>query len=134
MDEPIDVAFVDKDGVVLQSFEAVSPWKRLRCKGAYYTLERWSKREVDGERLFDGKEGDEESANGPASDPWGANKQVGNRKGDGRRELHGPVVLREEWFIPGQRLILCGRFAEGENASKKDGAVLGGKRYEHERD
>lgn len=39
---PVDVAFADSAGVVLQTYESVSPWQRRRCRGACFTLERWA--------------------------------------------------------------------------------------------
>ena len=40
MKRAIDIAFVDPDGIVLRSYGNVGPSCRLRCKGAYATLER----------------------------------------------------------------------------------------------
>lgn len=41
MKEAIDVAFIDEEGRVLDSRRAVGPCRRLRCKGAVATLERF---------------------------------------------------------------------------------------------
>lgn len=42
---PIDVAFVDGDGVVLSSYRRVGPRRRLRHARAAAVVERWSKDE-----------------------------------------------------------------------------------------
>lgn len=42
MRHPIDVAFVDTDGVVLASYELVRSGRLLSCRGAALTLERFS--------------------------------------------------------------------------------------------
>ena len=42
MTQPIDIAFVSADGVVLEAHCRVSPRRRLRCKDASATLERFS--------------------------------------------------------------------------------------------
>ena len=36
----IDVAFVERDGLVLDAWNSVPPGRLLRCKGAWVTLER----------------------------------------------------------------------------------------------
>ena len=43
--DPIDVAFVDARGVVLQTCRSLPPWQRRRCRGACFTLERWAEPE-----------------------------------------------------------------------------------------
>lgn len=40
MECPIDVAFVDKQGVVVESIEALPPFRLRKCPGAYGVLER----------------------------------------------------------------------------------------------
>lgn len=42
MKGPIDVAFIDEDGVVLASYRAVGPTRRVRCRGAVATIERFA--------------------------------------------------------------------------------------------
>lgn len=42
MDAPIDVAFVDKEGKVVASYERVPPGSRLSCKDACMVVERRS--------------------------------------------------------------------------------------------
>ena len=43
MREPIDVAFIADDGKVLEVFRYVGPRRRLRCRDARATLERFSR-------------------------------------------------------------------------------------------
>lgn len=43
MDRPIDVAFVDRDGVVVESHRAVPPFKRKRCRRAAFAIERYAR-------------------------------------------------------------------------------------------
>lgn len=40
MREPIDIAFIDKEGCVIEVREALSPWRVKRCGGAFAVLER----------------------------------------------------------------------------------------------
>ena len=40
---PIDVAFIASDGEVLESHRYVAAWRRLRCKQACATLERFAR-------------------------------------------------------------------------------------------
>lgn len=40
MQYSLDIAFVHKNGIVLQAYTDVPPNKRLSCKTAYFTLER----------------------------------------------------------------------------------------------
>lgn len=40
MTRAIDIAFLSDGGAVLESYRAVGPCKRVRCKGAHATLER----------------------------------------------------------------------------------------------
>lgn len=42
MTSPIDVAFVSYEGVVIEAFTDVGPFKRLRNAGASYVVERFS--------------------------------------------------------------------------------------------
>ena len=42
MKAPIDIAFVEQDGFVAESHCGVGPCRRLRCKAAIATLERFS--------------------------------------------------------------------------------------------
>lgn len=42
MTRPIDVAFLDRDGRVIESHVHVGPRRRLRCKSAVATVERFS--------------------------------------------------------------------------------------------
>lgn len=42
MRQPIDIAFLAADGMVLESHCRVGPWRRLRCPGAASTLERFA--------------------------------------------------------------------------------------------
>lgn len=42
---PIDVAFVDAEGVVVEEFRDVRPWQRRWCFRARATLERWAQPE-----------------------------------------------------------------------------------------
>ena len=42
----LDIAFVDRWGIVLESYRRVPPGRRRRCKGACYTLERWAEPET----------------------------------------------------------------------------------------
>ena len=42
MRKPIDVAFVDAEGVVLDAMRDVGPGRRVRCGGAVATIERFS--------------------------------------------------------------------------------------------
>ena len=42
MEAPLDVAFVDMYGLVLESYRNVAPCKRIRCKRACATLERFA--------------------------------------------------------------------------------------------
>ncbi|MCI8469588.1 MAG: DUF192 domain-containing protein [Eggerthellaceae bacterium] len=42
MSHPIDVAFVDAAGVVLEAHRDVGPRRRLRCRGAAAVLERFA--------------------------------------------------------------------------------------------
>ena len=42
MKRPIDIAFVDEDGIVIESHRAIGPGKRRRCKGAAATIERFA--------------------------------------------------------------------------------------------
>ena len=42
MKDPIDVAFVSRDGIVLESHRNVATRKRLRCRRAVAVLERFS--------------------------------------------------------------------------------------------
>ena len=42
MKAPIDVAFVDQDGVVLEAHRAVGPFRRLKNRKASFVLERFS--------------------------------------------------------------------------------------------
>lgn len=37
---PIDIAFIDVEGVVLECHESVDPWRFLSCSGASFVLER----------------------------------------------------------------------------------------------
>lgn len=41
----IDIAFVSSCGVVLETCRAVPPWRRRRCRGAAFVLERWAEPE-----------------------------------------------------------------------------------------
>ena len=43
MHDPIDVAFLSKDGQVLNVTRGLKPCERLRCCRAYATLERFSR-------------------------------------------------------------------------------------------
>ncbi|HIT45437.1 MAG TPA: DUF192 domain-containing protein [Candidatus Aphodovivens excrementavium] len=43
MGEPIDIAFIDREGVVLESHRAVGPFRRLRNGKASFVLERFSR-------------------------------------------------------------------------------------------
>ena len=43
MRHPIDIAFLDSAGMVLESFSAVGPARRIRCPGAVVVLERFSR-------------------------------------------------------------------------------------------
>lgn len=43
----LDIAFVDRRGVVLESYRRVPPRRRRRCRGACYTLERWAEPEEE---------------------------------------------------------------------------------------
>ena len=38
----IDVAFADAGGIVLEACQGLPPWRRRRCRGACFTLERWA--------------------------------------------------------------------------------------------
>lgn len=40
MREPIDIAFIDKGGNVVEVCESLSPWRIKRCGGAFAVLER----------------------------------------------------------------------------------------------
>lgn len=42
MGSPIDVAFLEKSGKVLESYENVPPWRVRKCRRAYAVLERRS--------------------------------------------------------------------------------------------
>jgi len=42
MREPIDVAFVDRDGWVIESLQGLPPGRHRSCRGAVATLERLS--------------------------------------------------------------------------------------------
>ena len=45
MRHDLDIAFVDVDGVVVKACRDVGPMRRVRCRNAVATLERFSKRE-----------------------------------------------------------------------------------------
>ena len=38
----LDIAFVDADGTVVEAYRDVGPMKRIRCRGAVATIERFS--------------------------------------------------------------------------------------------
>lgn len=40
MNEPIDIAFLSREGKVIEVCEALSPWRMKRCSGAFAVLER----------------------------------------------------------------------------------------------
>lgn len=42
MSDLLDVAFVGADGCVLESYRAVAPFRRIRCRKAVAVLERFS--------------------------------------------------------------------------------------------
>ncbi len=41
--QPIDIAFVDARGLVLEAYRSVGPFKRLKCSGAACVMERFSR-------------------------------------------------------------------------------------------
>lgn len=43
MDEPLDIAFIDGDGTVLEVYDHVGRSRRVRCRGAAATLERFAR-------------------------------------------------------------------------------------------
>ena len=52
MHRPIDVAFVDEEGLVLKTYKCLAPGRRLRHPGAHAVLERFSppdERSLEGE-------------------------------------------------------------------------------------
>ena len=46
MSDLLDIAFVGADGCVLESYRAVAPLRRIRCRKAVVVLERFSTCEV----------------------------------------------------------------------------------------
>lgn len=42
MSDLLDIAFVGKDGRVIESYQAVAPFRRMRCRRAVAVLERYS--------------------------------------------------------------------------------------------
>ncbi len=42
MRHDLDIAFIDADGVVVEAYREVGPMRRVRCRGAAATIERFS--------------------------------------------------------------------------------------------
>lgn len=42
MSDLLDIAFVDADGCIIESYRAVAPFRRIRCRKAVAVLERFS--------------------------------------------------------------------------------------------
>lgn len=42
MKKPIDIAFISREGKVVESYRAIEPHRRLRCRQAKATLERFA--------------------------------------------------------------------------------------------
>ena len=53
MRRSLDVAFVDANGVVLETHRNVSKFKRLRCKGSFAVFERYADPHSDWLRAHD---------------------------------------------------------------------------------
>lgn len=86
----LDIAFVDRWGIVLESYRRVPPGRRRRCKGACYTLERWAE---SGEAWFE-RGGSVFMQAGEATGPSGITS-AGDRNSCGSAN-RTPVVRRKK--------------------------------------